>query len=109
MFSNDTHISCYSAALSTHVWYSKIRNQHAADRSNDSAFSRGHIPHTEFHTHTPLDQIQPSIRTLRVLPDLSPEGLLQCDLANTHINNDFTYLSYTWGEEGTACFMLVNS
>jgi hypothetical protein len=74
--------------------------------NRDSAVTPYHIP---IFTHTPLDHDQPSIRILKVLPSLSQEGLLQCELANGNISDDFTCLSYTWGEEYTAFPILVNS
>jgi hypothetical protein len=58
--------------------------------------------------HTPLNHFRPSIRVFKVLPDLSQEGLLQCDLANGTVNDKFTCLSYTWGEECAARPILVN-
>jgi hypothetical protein len=58
--------------------------------------------------HIPLDHHRPSIRVLKVLPGLSQEGLLQCKLANGTINDNFTCLSYAWGEESAARPIVVN-
>jgi hypothetical protein len=96
MFISDTHVPCHSTALSIPEVMSSIPEYQVNMMPTDpttqpSAVGIYHIPRC---THTPLDQNQPSIRILRVLPTLSSEGLLQCDLANTHINDDFTCLSY---------------
>jgi hypothetical protein len=36
--------------------------------------------HRNEFRHEPLDHVQPSIRFLSILPELSPEGLVQCKL-----------------------------
>jgi len=58
--------------------------------------------------HAPLDHTRPSIRILKVLPDLSREGFIQCIIAQGTIADDYTCLSYTWGDEDTACPILVD-
>jgi len=58
--------------------------------------------------HTPLDHTQPSIRIMKVLPDLSPEGSVQCTLTHGTTDDDYTCLSYTWGDENTTCPALMN-
>lgn len=56
----------------------------------------GHEPLPEFK-HTPLDHSKPSIRLIKVLPDLSPSGLVQCALSTHQNNPPYTCLSYVWG------------
>lgn len=52
----------------------------------------------DYYQHEPLDHSKHSIRLVRVLPSLCPEGLIQCDIF--HGTTDVTYecLSYRWGD-----------
>ncbi|KAK7183482.1 HET domain-containing protein [Paraphaeosphaeria sporulosa] len=47
-------------------------------------------------THQPLDHTKPSIHLLEVLPDLLPDGLIQCTRFHATIEAGHTYLSYMW-------------
>ena len=58
--------------------------------------------------HAPLDHTQPSIRIIKVLPSLSPEGFVQCVLTHGNTTDDYTCLSYTWGDESTSYPILVD-
>ncbi|KAF1846331.1 uncharacterized protein K460DRAFT_367133 [Cucurbitaria berberidis CBS 394.84] len=60
--------------------------------------------------HEPLDQTQPSIRLIRVSPELSEEGLIQCSVLHTTIEASYVCLSYRWGdpEPTNAKFILMN-
>lgn len=58
--------------------------------------------------HSPLDHTQPSIRIMRVLPNLSPEGFVQCALTHGSTADKYTCLSYTWGDESTACPIFID-
>jgi len=58
--------------------------------------------------HAPLDHTQPSIRIMKVLPNLSPEGFVQCTLTHGSTDDEYTCLSYTWGDESTAHPILIN-
>jgi len=58
--------------------------------------------------HSPLDYNQPAIRVLRIRPDLSEEGYLQCSLTSTTTKDHYTCLSYTWGREDAVCPILLN-
>jgi hypothetical protein len=59
--------------------------------------------------HAPLDHTKPSIRIIKVLPSLSREGFVQCVLTHGSTADDYTCLSYTWGDESTACPVLVDA
>lgn len=50
---------------------------------------------TQF-THQPLDHRKPSIRLLEVLPDRSPDGLIQCTMFHASTSAEYTCLSYMW-------------
>ncbi|KIW64732.1 hypothetical protein PV04_09645 [Phialophora macrospora] len=52
-----------------------------------------------FH-HKPLDLSQQSIRLLEVLPDLSPDGRIQCHLLHSTTRSTYQCLSYCWGPTG---------
>ncbi|KAF2112507.1 heterokaryon incompatibility protein-domain-containing protein [Lophiotrema nucula] len=55
-----------------------------------------------------LSSKRDSIRVVVVLPDLSPEGFMQCDLQHTTIYADFTCLSYVWGRRTKLYTILLN-
>lgn len=70
--------------------------------------SRIHKKLPEAFLHTPLDELRPSIRLLKILPELSPEGLIQCELWHDNISATYTCLSYVWGSEDEQTPILVN-
>jgi hypothetical protein len=51
---------------------------------------------SETFIHTPLNRTVQSIIVVQILPDLSPDGLIQCLVTNTTIEADYTCLSYLW-------------
>lgn len=54
-------------------------------------------PIEQLYQHQPLNHTKPSIRILDILPDDSPDGLLQCTLTQATVNAVYRCLSYTWG------------
>lgn len=58
--------------------------------------------------HTPLDTTSNSIRLLRILPDLSNTGLLQCEIWHATTDAEYTCLSYVWGAEANQETILIN-
>lgn len=46
--------------------------------------------------YEPLDHSQPSIRLVHILPMLSPEGLVQCQISHASIQSTYFCLSYVW-------------
>jgi hypothetical protein len=48
--------------------------------------------------YSPLDHSQHSIRLVRILPELSRRGHVQCDVRHSTIDSEYTCLSYVWGE-----------
>jgi hypothetical protein len=60
-----------------------------------------HTPVQHGFHHTELDYEAPSIRVLEVLLALSLDGLIQCTIVHTNINDRYICLSYTWGQTGT--------
>jgi hypothetical protein len=60
--------------------------------------------------HEPFKLSEGSIRILRVLPLLSAEGLIQCEIEETMISEEkYTCLSYVWGDaNGTKYPVLLN-
>ena len=63
--------------------------------------------------HTPLNRVTSSIRLVQVLPELSPEGLIQCQISHTtvsvaHRHLSYRCLSYRWGEEYPEMPILIN-
>jgi hypothetical protein len=51
-------------------------------------------------TYAPLDHLKASIRLIRVLETISPEGYIQCEVRHATIEASYICLSYVWGEEG---------
>jgi hypothetical protein len=49
-------------------------------------------------TYSPLDHSRHSIRLLRVLPELSKKGYVQCEVRHSTIDSEYTCLSYVWGD-----------
>ncbi|KAH6633302.1 heterokaryon incompatibility protein-domain-containing protein [Boeremia exigua] len=46
--------------------------------------------------HCPLDQTQASIRLVHLLPNLSPDGLIQCTMSHASLSRTYVCLSYVW-------------
>jgi hypothetical protein len=49
--------------------------------------------------HTPLDQTKGAFRLLKVLPDLSTDGLIECEIWHDDTDATYTCLSYVWGSD----------
>jgi hypothetical protein len=89
------------------------------EASAANGFPKYRMAHLTHHTpaqhgfhHTELDYETSSIRVLTVLPALSPDGLIQCTVVHTNINDRYMCLSYTWGQTGTwrdGSGILINS
>lgn len=60
------------------------------------------------HKHIPFDLISGRIRLLRVIPDLSSDGYIQCQIWNDGTDARYTCLSYTWGSEHNKKDILIN-
>lgn len=59
--------------------------------------------------HQPLDHRKASIRLLQIRADLSHDGLIQCSLAHTTIDETpYSCLSYRWGEPLPIWKILIN-
>jgi hypothetical protein len=58
--------------------------------------------------HTPLDQSEGAFRLLEVHPDLSTDGLVQCEIWHDVTDTIYTCLSYVWGPDGEYQEILVN-
>lgn len=58
--------------------------------------------------HEPLDHSIKSIRVIRILPNLSGDGLIQCEIKNTTIKDDYSCLSYVWGKPSSHQAIMVN-
>jgi hypothetical protein len=59
------------------------------------------VPLEQHFKHSPLDHQAPSIRLIQILPDLSADGLVQCDIRTASTQSDYICLSYVWGKEIT--------
>ena len=63
--------------------------------------------HPVFH-HTELSLSSRSIRVLYVLPDISPDRLIQCRLDHITLADEHTCISYMWGSEQSQKSILIN-
>lgn len=63
---------------------------------------------TEAFVYEPLPEDVDSIRLLRVLPNSGSSDLVQCELANETIREQYTALSYTWGPPNAELKVQVN-
>jgi hypothetical protein len=57
--------------------------------------------------HQPLNQAEPSIRLLKVLPN-SPPDTVHCEIQHTTVNASYMCLSYVWGSPNIQHKILVN-
>ncbi|KAJ8107009.1 hypothetical protein OPT61_g9161 [Boeremia exigua] len=63
----------------------------------------------DIFVHESLNHTEPSIRLLTVLPDLSRDGLIQCSVIHTTIEEaPYNCLSYRWGSPVPAYNILIN-
>jgi hypothetical protein len=64
----------------------------------------------EAFQHQPLDQSKATIRLIKILPDRSQDGLVQCEVSHATTEASYTCLSYTWGEPdpSTCAVILMN-
>lgn len=58
--------------------------------------------------HEPLDHSIKSIRGIRILPDLTEDGLIQCESKETTIDAKYSCLSYVWGEPESNQSIMMN-
>lgn len=58
--------------------------------------------------HKKLDHNKRSIRLFKILPELSHDGLIQCELWHTSVEDKHDCLSYVWGPKGDEQEILVN-
>ncbi|KAH7406431.1 heterokaryon incompatibility protein-domain-containing protein, partial [Phaeosphaeria sp. MPI-PUGE-AT-0046c] len=58
---------------------------------------------SSFH-YQPLDHSKPSIRFIKVLPQLTADGRIRCEVSHTTTGSEIVYrcLSYQWGEPNAA-------
>jgi hypothetical protein len=54
-------------------------------------------PAEDTFQHQPLDHENSTIRFIKILPGLSPDGLIECTITNTTVDATYVYLSYRWG------------
>jgi hypothetical protein len=58
--------------------------------------------------YKPLNYAISSIRLLRIQPDTSPEGYIQCTLQHATVDEEYTCLSYVWGPPDPGEFILLD-
>jgi hypothetical protein len=65
-------------------------------------------PHLPIFQYDPLDYARGTIRLLSILPNLSKDGLVQCQLRHGSVNSTYACLSYVWGTESSQHDILIN-
>lgn len=58
--------------------------------------------------HSDLDDTLGSIRLLRIFPELSKDGFVQCQIWHSNITAAYKCLSYVWGDDNDQQTILVN-
>jgi hypothetical protein len=58
--------------------------------------------------YSPLNHQAPSIRLVRILEDLSPDGYIQCEVRHASTASTYVCLSYVWGEPEEGQWILLN-
>jgi hypothetical protein len=58
--------------------------------------------------HEPLDLESSSIRLLRIIPAQDPKEQIQCELRLASTEEQYTCLSYVWGDPNKGQYILVN-
>jgi hypothetical protein len=59
--------------------------------------------------YAPLNHESPSIRLIRILDDLSPDGYIQCEVRHASTASTYVCLSYVWGEPEEGEWILLNN
>ncbi|KAF2629076.1 HET-domain-containing protein, partial [Macroventuria anomochaeta] len=73
---------------------------------NESSWN--HAYGTSHFRHAPLDQKKDSLRLVKVLPDLSTDGLVECSIHHAVKSTPYICLSYTWGSSGNERAILIS-
>lgn len=73
--------------------------------SNESP-ATGHS--RDIFRHDPLEHSKPSIRLIRLLPELSSDGIIQCEILHETIEASYMCLSYRWGPPEPSNNILIN-
>jgi hypothetical protein len=58
--------------------------------------------------YSPLDHQVRSIRLVRLRPEKTPEGRIQCELRHASIDDTYVCLSYVWGESDQGQWITIN-
>jgi hypothetical protein len=57
--------------------------------------------------YRPLDHSKQSIRLIKILPDLSPDGMIKCEMWHAPIQSRYQCLSYRWGSPANPRTVLI--
>jgi hypothetical protein len=57
--------------------------------------------------YRPLDHSKQSIRLIKILPDLSPDGMIKCEMWHAPIQSRYQCLSYRWGSPADPRTVLI--
>lgn len=77
-------------------------------RQNDYAEAVNMVSPDTIFKHTALSREPGSIRLIRILPEHSTDGFVQCEIQHSNITEDYRCLSYVWGDENDLQIVLVN-
>ncbi|KAH7400510.1 heterokaryon incompatibility protein-domain-containing protein, partial [Phaeosphaeria sp. MPI-PUGE-AT-0046c] len=58
--------------------------------------------------HVPLDLHKRSIRLIKILPQRSEDGIIECRMHLSSLKTEYTCLSYVWGEPGAGGWILID-
>jgi hypothetical protein len=63
---------------------------------------------TSTFKYDPLDYTRGAIRLLRILPNLSDTGLIQCEMWHDQVTAAYDCLSYVWGSDKVQQHIIIN-
>lgn len=58
--------------------------------------------------HIALDHGIPSMRLIRLRPNLSPDGQIECEIKQSTMDSTYVCLSYVWGDQDSGEFILID-
>jgi hypothetical protein len=65
-------------------------------------------PSSDRFVYSPLDQEARSIRLIRILPEKTADGHIQCELRHALIDDAYICLSYVWGKTNKGRWIALN-
>jgi hypothetical protein len=79
------------------------------DTENNLQLNQFEVDQRGYFKHTGIDRTKPSIRLIKILPELSHSGEhIQCTIRHATIDIAYTCLSYVWGAEADGHWIILD-